>query len=318
MSIDNGSTDCDTLSEVPPEPYDIGLRAVALTAENAKGAVTSCTAEVTATDVSPPQITCPPDPNPVERQGSGRASIDPGDATAHDFSDVTLTDTRASSYPLGETKVFYQGKDAAGNVAGRSTTVAVLDNTAPAITCPERITGRCAVERSFTVTASDARDPSPSVSCTDADGNPVDPAGHAFSVDDTTVRCTATDGSGNARQCTFVALISDSLICAINRLIETVRAEPDLDPFEDRMLKHLEAAAALADRVDELIAHGRTHRAARLLRAINGHSREFGRILRSQRGRRSIPGELRRRLITEQVSIRDEVRAFRKKLLSSA
>ena len=76
----------------------------------------------------------------------------------------------------------------------------VLDTTPPAISCPANITLACSVDKlvpvTFSVTATDDTNPSPTVTCTP-------PSGSVFPVGTTTVNCTATDASGNQSHCAF-------------------------------------------------------------------------------------------------------------------
>jgi len=76
------------------------------------------------------------------------------------------------------------------------------DTTAPVLDCPASLTFRDDPTNGagevvvFTVTASDDRDPSPSVVCTP-------PSGSVFPFGSTVVTCTATDASGNESTCQF-------------------------------------------------------------------------------------------------------------------
>ena len=56
----------------------------------------------------------------------------------------------------------------------------------------------------FAVTASDAIDPSPVVSC-------VPPSGSVFPLGDTLVTCTATDAEGNQSSCSFTVSVHDKV-----------------------------------------------------------------------------------------------------------
>ncbi|HEY9171019.1 MAG TPA: PA14 domain-containing protein, partial [Verrucomicrobiae bacterium] len=109
--------------------------------------------------------------------------------------DVSLVAT----FPLGERAVTVTVSDGRAE-ATCQTSVKVQDTTAPAITCPADIYVACAVDSlvpvNFSVTATDAVDASPTVTCTP-------PSGSGFSVGETVVTCTATDASGNTASCSF-------------------------------------------------------------------------------------------------------------------
>ena len=82
----------------------------------------------------------------------------------------------------------------------------VGDSLAPDLTCPPVVS---AVDRRgspsgetvfFSVTATDASDPTPTVVC-------VPPSGSFFPQGTTIVTCTATDASGNESECTFPVVV---------------------------------------------------------------------------------------------------------------
>jgi hypothetical protein len=84
------------------------------------------------------------------------------------------------------------------------------DVTAPNITCPSSLFaldqkgGPLGEIVSFTVTATDNCDPSPSLVC-------VPPSGSFFPPGTTTVVCTATDENGNTLMCSFPVTVSPSV-----------------------------------------------------------------------------------------------------------
>ncbi len=82
------------------------------------------------------------------------------------------------------------------------------DSTAPDITCPADVMVECTNPAgevvTFSASATDLCDPSPSVVC-------VPPSGSTFQVGTTTVTCTATDASGNTSMCTFDVIVTDTV-----------------------------------------------------------------------------------------------------------
>ncbi len=216
VSVDWGSWDPEgnvTLTQASSGPYAIGETTVTLTASDGVDSDT-CVATVTVVDSDPPALECPPHVT-RECEENEQAIVDPGDATAVDCSDFTISDPPgAASYPLGTMEVTYSATDVAQNEATCTMNVTVSDTRVPAITCPADIwitsnPGQCAVAESFTVSTSDVCDPSPIVECGDQDGGAVDPAGHSYPVGTTTVTCTSTDSSGNDRSCSFDVAIND-------------------------------------------------------------------------------------------------------------
>jgi len=83
----------------------------------------------------------------------------------------------------------------------------IPDTTAPVLSCPGDFAVECtgpATVVTFTVTATDDLDPSPSVVCTP-------PSGSVFPMGVTTVSCFATDASGNSSFCVFDVTVEDTL-----------------------------------------------------------------------------------------------------------
>jgi hypothetical protein len=81
------------------------------------------------------------------------------------------------------------------------------DSLAPTLACPSSVIVRDPLSSpmgefvSFSVTASDDRDPAPTVVC-------VPPSGSFFPAGETLVTCTATDVSGNQSTCTFPVFVN--------------------------------------------------------------------------------------------------------------
>jgi hypothetical protein len=90
--------------------------------------------------------------------------------------------------------------DASGNSATGSFTITVVDTTPPALALPANkvvdATGPGGAPVSYSAKATDAVDPSPAAICTP-------PSGSVFAVGTTTVKCVATDGSGNSAHGSF-------------------------------------------------------------------------------------------------------------------
>jgi hypothetical protein len=96
------------------------------------------------------------------------------------------------------------------DVAGNSASAAVgginIDLTAPVLSVPAgpvvEAAGPSGTAVSYTVTAADGLDPTPSVSCTPASGS-------TFPIGVTTVGCTASDDAGNVSTASFVVTVND-------------------------------------------------------------------------------------------------------------
>jgi hypothetical protein len=81
------------------------------------------------------------------------------------------------------------------------------DTTAPVVTVPADMTvdatGKAGATVSYTASASDDVDPSPSLTCVPASGS-------VFPIGTTTVTCTATDDAGNSASATFSVHVRDA------------------------------------------------------------------------------------------------------------
>ena len=116
--------------------------------------------------------------------------------------------TSSDLLPPGTYSVDCTATDPAGNsrIVDDLFTVAINDVTAPQISTPGDLT-RPAVDSAgaavtFSVTATDAADPAPTLSCSPASGG-------VFPLGPTTVTCSASDASGNQSEATFIVTLSD-------------------------------------------------------------------------------------------------------------
>jgi hypothetical protein len=118
--------------------------------------------------------------------------------------------TGSSTFPIdtasipitvqGTTTITFQATDRLGLQESAKTVVVKLDTTAPSLTVPSAMTvsatGPSGAVATFTVTATDNLDPSPTKVCTPASGS-------TFPIGTTTVNCTATDVAGNSTNNSF-------------------------------------------------------------------------------------------------------------------
>jgi len=130
-------------------------------------------------------------------------------AVATDFDDGTIdpdghplvfTVDPSGPYSAGATDVTITVEDPFGMSDTCDATITVTDSGFPTITCPADISMPSTIAGgevvSFSVTATDDCDPSPTIVCVPASGS-------IFPVGTTTVTCTATDSSGNEATCAF-------------------------------------------------------------------------------------------------------------------
>jgi len=108
---------------------------------------------------------------------------------------VACTPVSGSSFALGPSTVNCTATDASLNSTTAPFKVMVVDTTPPIVTVPADIstkeaTGSGGAVVTFSVTASDIVDPTPTIACVPASGS-------TFSLGTTTVTCTAKDAAGN-------------------------------------------------------------------------------------------------------------------------
>jgi hypothetical protein len=124
-------------------------------------------------------------------------------ASASDLVDgsvaVTCAPASGSTFALGTTTVHCSASDAHGNTGTGSFDVTVQDTTPPSLTVPADIikeaTSAAGAAVSFTTSATDAVDSTPTISC--SDGSNTVHSGDTFPLGTTTVTCTASDDAGN-------------------------------------------------------------------------------------------------------------------------
>jgi hypothetical protein len=135
------------------------------------------------------------------------------------FSEVTVAGNCAGNYTIIRT---WTATDSLGNSLSESQTITIIDNTAPAISCPGTITvnsgaGICGANVNFNVTATDL--------CGAATVTTSIASGSLFPIGTTVVTATATDACGNVSTCTFNVVVNDNqnpvITCPANITVGT-------------------------------------------------------------------------------------------------
>jgi hypothetical protein len=129
------------VSSNAPAIFPRGATTVTFTARDAAGNSATATTTVTVADATPPTFSGVPPPITVEQAGpSGTAVVVPTPrATDAVSGSVAVSSNAPAIFPRGATTVTFTARDAAGNSATATTTVTVVDTTAPtlAITSPQ-------------------------------------------------------------------------------------------------------------------------------------------------------------------------------------
>jgi X-Pro dipeptidyl-peptidase len=242
--------------------FGIGTTHVTCTGADATGNTTTGSFLVTVNDKLPlppaPVVVVDSDPAVLHLPASIQASATSRLGVAVSYA-ATATDAldpapvlaclpaSGSTFALGTTTVQCTATDRAGNISRGSFTVLVADTTPPVLDVPGRLDVDASSPRGATVryrvTATDAIDPTPSVSCRPASGS-------EFAIGRTTVRCTARDDAGNAATSSFVVDVASPAV----QLRDLRKALPKkLVPRLNAILaaaasrRHVQACAALAE-----------------------------------------------------------------------
>lgn len=190
--------------------FAVGVTTVTCT----DGGSGSCSFTVTVTDDTAPTITCPSPVTQVLAPGACAATV------AMDFSvtdncpgpiSISTTPQPGSTFSVGVTTVTITATDAAGNSTSCQTTVTILDQTAPTVTCAGPVSV-FATSDSGAVVAYAL--PAVADNCAGASLMCVPAPGSTFALGTTTVECQAADASGNSTSCAFpvtVSLPNDSI-----------------------------------------------------------------------------------------------------------
>jgi hypothetical protein len=178
-----------------------------------------CSQTVTVVDTTLPVITCVS--NRIVECGVVWNFNPPSASDICDGTNLTIIIVNTVTNPLvGQTfsaTRTWRAIDSCSNSSACSQTVTIVDTTPPSITCSSNITVECAGPPGtvvpFVTTASDVCDTNVDIVCSP-------PSGSTFVLGLTTVRCVATDDSGNTNACTFTVRVRDTtpptIVCPAN------------------------------------------------------------------------------------------------------
>ncbi|MCA9544482.1 MAG: HYR domain-containing protein, partial [Myxococcales bacterium] len=220
VALQSATTDvCDpaaNLSSDAPALFALGTTAVHWQSADASGNASTCTAQVTVTDTTAPALTCAN--ARAECAGALTQVAITGARTDVCDPDAPLTNTAPAAYPLGSTQVLWASTDASGNTGTCAATVAVVDTTAPTVTCEDAATECASPEGTPLAIVGAVSD------VCDGAATLINDAPALFPLGRTQVTWTGTDGSGNASQCVAGVRVVDTtapeLTCPADETVE--------------------------------------------------------------------------------------------------
>ncbi len=227
-NVNGGSTDNCAIASLTVTPSsftcaNVGANNVILTATDASGNSSTCSAVVTVQDNTIPVVTCPSNitqnaiVNNCGRIVNYSVGVTDNCSTSSQVDGTGLT--AGSLFPVGVTPQSYVITDAGGNTVNCNFTVTILDVQNPVITgCPTDFTvstdlNKCDAAVFWTA-------PTASDNCSGVVLTANILPGSTFLLGNTTVTYTATDASGLTATCSFVVTVQDtqfpSITCPAN------------------------------------------------------------------------------------------------------
>jgi hypothetical protein len=194
--------------------FGVGKTSVGCTATDKAGNTSKGSFAVTVTDSAPPSLKLSGVPSGVSKSSVTitATATDPGGVksiTSSVGSNTTTVGGSSASVSIsaeGTTSVSFTATDLNGNTTAPVGATVKIDKTAPVVHVPAPIDMEVAstatgANVSYTASASDNLDASPSLSCDHASGS-------RFGLGTTRVTCTATDSAGNSAAQSFTVTIS--------------------------------------------------------------------------------------------------------------
>jgi hypothetical protein len=138
---------------------------------------------------------------------TGNASVDDGSFDMDAGDTITLAQTPAGPYSLGETTVTLTVTDSRGDSSSGQAIVTVLDTTAPELTPPDNVVVTLPSNSTATSMAVSFPDPVATDNCATPTVVATPTSGSDFPAGTTTVHVTATDGAGNQKTGSFTVTV---------------------------------------------------------------------------------------------------------------
>lgn len=193
----------------PSGPLPLGAHTITLTVNDGHGGTSSDTVVVTVRDVMPPTFSSVPAPVTLEQSSATGTAFTVAMPTAGDncSGSVVVSSNAPAIFPRGATTVTFTARDAAGNSATATTTVTVVDTTAPTfsgVPPPMTVEQTGAAGTSFAVPLPVATDAVSGLVAVSSNAPTIFPHGA------TTVTFTAADAAGNSATATTTVTVGDT------------------------------------------------------------------------------------------------------------
>jgi hypothetical protein len=215
--INNGSTDnCGittmTVSQSTFNCSNIGVNQVTLTVTDAAGNSSTCTANVTVVDNTPPVAICKNATVYLNANGQATittANINNGSTDNCGITTMTVSKSTFNCSNIGVNQVTLTVTDAAGNSSTCTANVTVVDNTPPVAIC-KNATVYLNANGQATITTANINNGSTD-NCGITTMTVSQSTFNCSNIGDNTVTLTVTDASGNSSTCTATVTVKDDI-----------------------------------------------------------------------------------------------------------
>ncbi|MBS1547058.1 MAG: HYR domain-containing protein, partial [Bacteroidetes bacterium] len=211
--VNGGSTDNCGIASITASPTSFtsaGNYPVTLTVTDINGNISTCVANVTVIDNTPPEVLCQPATIYLDNTGSATLDASAIDAGSDDNSGVLTLFTLPSTFncsQIGINSTYLLGSDPSGNMAFCATSVTVLDTISPTAVC-QNITVSLGAGGTVTITPAMV-----GANSTDNCSGALTLALSQTTFSSTgsySVQLTVTDASGNSSTCTSTITVVDN------------------------------------------------------------------------------------------------------------